>query len=69
VDKLIVWAADHQISSTFSFEMNVSFEVRTPSVYSFEEPILEEVTNVFLDLPPPNLQKIFLLIQRFTFYG
>ena len=69
VDKLIVWEADHQLSSTFNFEMNVSFEVTTPQVFSFEESVLEKVSNVFLDLPPPKLQKIFLLIQRFTFYG
>jgi len=69
VDKLVVWESDHQISSSFSFEMNVSFEVTTPLVFSFEEPILEDITPIFLDIPPPRLQKIFLLIQRFTFYG
>ncbi|NPD44722.1 hypothetical protein [Lentimicrobium sp. S6] len=68
VEKLIVWDSDHQLSSAFNFEMNVSFEIKTPFVFSFEEPILDEVTHLFLDLPPPKLQKIFLLIQRFTFY-
>lgn len=69
VEKLIVWESDHQISSAFNFEMNVSFEMKAPFVFSFEEPILDEVSNLFLDFPPPKLQKIFLLIQRFTFYG
>lgn len=69
MEKLIVWESDYQLSSAFNFEMNVSFEMKAPFVFSFEELILDQVTNLFLDLPPPRLQKIFLLIQRFTFYG
>lgn len=68
-EKLIVWESDHQLSSAFNFEMSVSFEMKAPLLFSLEEPVLDEVTHLFLDFPPPKLQKIFLLFQRFTFYG
>lgn len=68
VEKLIVWDSDHQLTSSISFEMHASFSIKSPFVFSLEEPILEELSSFILDFPPPKLQKIFLLIQRFTFY-
>ena len=68
-DKVIQWEMDQQINTTFSFS-----ELLEPIILDHITTILdmessEEFTSNFIEDPPPDIKKPFLLFHQFTFYG
>ncbi len=68
-EKVVQWDDDQQLISSFLFQYQLEASSFESCIVIIEETDSDKTIDLFIEDPPPNLQKAFILFHQMTFYG